>query len=168
MPLEERLKADPIFQAKVKSQRAKVAAQKAAEEAAAKKSKPQKKQRVVIKKKEEDNIANVSTNKANLRFYARTKVTKEAMETVHGLVGQWFEFTLRQIEKYCIDEGKSSLDTWQDCYKVMKRQGLVDSHAEYSGLCHELLMNDECSQLLPSQFPPEFAEWKRQAQKRNN
>ncbi|KAI9561969.1 hypothetical protein GHT06_012932 [Daphnia sinensis] len=167
VPLEERLMADPIFQAKVSIQQAKLAAQKAAEEAAAaaKKAATKRKPRI-IKKKEEDNIASVATNKGNFRFYARTKVTKDALEVVHGLVGEWFDFTLRQIEKYCIDEGKTSLDTWEDCYKVMKRQGIVKNYVEYSGLCHELLMNDECDQLLPTRPPPEFAEWKREAQKR--
>lgn len=169
VPFEERLMADPVFQAKVSRQRTKLAAQKAAEEAvaaAAKKTTYKRKQRV-IKKKEEDNIASVATNKGNFRFYARAKVTKDALEVVHGLVGEWFDFTLRQIEKYCIDEGKASLDTWQDCYKVMKRQGLAKNYAEYAGLCHDLLMNDECEELLPTRPPPEYAEWKREAQKRN-
>uniref|UniRef100_A0A0P6ERS9 Uncharacterized protein n=1 Tax=Daphnia magna TaxID=35525 RepID=A0A0P6ERS9_9CRUS len=169
VPFEERLMADPVFQAKVSRQRTKLAAQKAAEEAvaaAAKKTTYKRKQRD-IKKKEEDNIASVATNKGNFRFYARAKVTKDALEVVHGLVGEWFDFTLRQIEKYCIDEGKASLDTWQDCYKVMKRQGLAKNYAEYAGLCHDLLMNDECEELLPTRPPPEYAEWKREAQKRN-
>ncbi|EFX85595.1 hypothetical protein DAPPUDRAFT_222518 [Daphnia pulex] len=84
VPLEKRLKADPVFQAKVKYQRAKVAAQKAEEAAAeAKKKEAKKKPRAVsTKKKEEDNIASVATNKGNLRFYAGTKVTKEALDAV--------------------------------------------------------------------------------------
>ncbi|XP_059350403.1 mucin-2-like isoform X3 [Daphnia carinata] len=167
VPFEERLMADPIFQAKMSLQQAKLASQKAAEEAAAaaKKATTKRKPRI-IKKKEEDNIASVATNKGNFRFYARTKVTKDALEVVHGLVGEWFDFTLRQVEKYCIDEGKASLDTWEDCYKVLKRQGLVSDYVEYSGLCHDLLLNDECDQLLPTRPPPEYAEWRREAQKR--
>ncbi len=159
--------ADPVFQAKVKIQRAKVAAQKAEEASAeAKKKEAKKKTRTVnAKKKDEDNIASVATNKGNLRFYARTKVTKEALEAVHGMVGEWFDFTLDQMENFCIDEGKSSLDSWEDCYKMMKRQGIVKNYMEYSGLCHELLLNDECAQLLPTSFPAEFYEWKRKAKR---
>ena len=167
VPLEKRLKADPVFQAKVKFQRAKVAAQKAEEAAAeAKKKAAKKKPRAVsTKKKEEDNITSVAFNKANFRFYAGTKVTKEALDAVHGLVGEWFDFTLDQMENFCIDEGIPSLDSWEDCYKMMKRQGIVKNYMEYSGLCHELLLNDECQLLLPTTAPPEYYEWKRKAKR---
>ncbi|EFX86310.1 hypothetical protein DAPPUDRAFT_308521 [Daphnia pulex] len=171
VPLEKRLKADPVFQAKVKYQRAKVAAQKAEEAAAeAKKKEAKKKPRAVsTKKKEEDNIASVATNKGNLRFYAQqcgaNKVTKEALDAVHGMVGEWFDFTLDQMENFCIDEGIPSLDSWEDCYKMMKRQGIVKNYMEYSGLCHELLLNDECELLLPTTAPPEYYEWKRKAKR---
>ncbi|XP_046633384.1 proteoglycan 4-like [Daphnia pulicaria] len=167
VPLEKRLKADPVFQAKVKYQRAKVAAQKAEEAAAeAKKKAAKKKPRAVsTKKKEEDNITSVAFNKANFRFYAGTKVTKEALDAVHGLVGEWFDFTLDQMENFCIDEGIPSLDSWEDCYKMMKRQGIVKNYMEYSGLCHELLLNDECELLLPTTTPPELYEWRRKAKK---
>ena len=166
MPLEVRLGADPIFQAKVKSQRAKQAALKAAEEAAAAKKKPpaQKRQRAAsVKRKQADNVADVATNKANLKFYARTKVTKEALDAVHDLVGEWFDFTIDQMETYCNDEGKETLESWEDCYKMLKRQGIVKNYWDYSGLCHELLSNDECAQLLLSSFPPGHSESKREA-----
>ena len=156
--------ADPVFQAKVKSQRAKVTAQKAADEAkaAALKNATKKKPRAApTKKKEDDNITNVANNKGNLRFYARTKVTKEALDAIHGLVGEWFDFTLDQMENFCIDEGKPSLDSWEDCYKMMKRQGIVNNYMEYS----DLLLNDECAQLLPTSFPPEYYDQKRQAKR---
>jgi hypothetical protein len=59
--LKDRLKADPEFQAKVKFQRAIMAAEKAAEEAAAAKklakSKPARATRAPAKKKKPDNIA---------------------------------------------------------------------------------------------------------------
>ena len=97
MPLAERLKRDPEFQAKVKFQRAKMAKEKAAEEAAAAKklaqSKPARAPRAPAKKKPEDNIASESVNKNNLRFYARTKVGKDALDSIHGLMGEWFEHT---------------------------------------------------------------------------
>ena len=137
---------------------------KAAEEAAAAakmKTLAQKRPRVApAKKVQQDNVANVATNKANLRFYARTKVTKEALGAVHDLVGEWFDFTIDQMETFCLDEGKQTLESWEDCYKMLKRQGIVKNYWEYSGLCHELLSNDECAQLLPSSFPPGHSESK--------
>jgi hypothetical protein len=54
----------------------------------------------------------VLTNKGNLRFYARTKVLKDALDAVHGMVGEWLDFTLDQMENFYIDEGKSFLDSW--------------------------------------------------------
>jgi hypothetical protein len=170
VPLKDRLKADPEFQAKVKFQRAKMAAEKAAEEAAAAakklaKSKPARATRAPAKKKKPDNIASEAVNKNNLRFYARTKVGKDALDSIHDLVGEWFEHTLDQMEIYCQDEGKESMDTWEDAFKLLKRQGIVKNYWDYSGLCHELLTNDECEKLLPSEFPPGHHEAVREAKR---
>lgn len=166
VPIEQRLKADPLFQAKVKSQRAKLAAEKAAEEAAAARRKLAARKPRAARKKMEDNITNEANNKANLKFYARTKVSKEALDAVHGLVGEWFDFTLDQMEAFCADEGKTSLDKWEDCLKMLKRQGIVKNYWEYSGLCHEVLTHDESAKILPSGFPPGHEEAKREAKRR--
>lgn len=150
VPLEQRLRTDPVFQEKVRSQRQKLAAQKAAEEAAAKKKKMNKQTRPTAKKSLADNIASVRTNRANFRFYSRSmKVSTEALDTVHDIVDQWVDFTLDQMEVFCANKGKESLDTWEDCMDMLISQGIVKNYAEYSGLCHELLSNDECATLLP-------------------
>ena len=81
------------------------------------------------------------------------------------LGGRVVRLDSRQMEHFCIDEGKTSLDSWEDCYKMMKRQGIVKNYMEYSGLCHELLLNDECELLLPTTAPPEYYEWKRKAKR---
>ena len=112
-------------------------------------------------------MANVMTNKGNFRFYARTKITKEALDAVHNLVGEWFDFTIDQMETFCNDEGKVALETWEDCMRLLKRQGIIKNYWEYSGLCHELLLNDECSGLLPSDFPAGHYESKREAKRQN-
>ena len=153
VPLEQRLKADPVFQEKVRCQREKIAAEKAARAAVevSKKRPP-----VFRKTAPEDNVASASINKANLRFYSQPmKVTKDALDSVHSVVGQWLEFTLDQMGIFCANRGIQSLETWEDCYKMLKNQGIVDNYWEYSGLCHELLTQEECSQLLPSGFPSE-------------
>ena len=143
-------------------------AQKAAEEALAAQKKTVRKPRTV-KERQEDNVATVVINKANYKFYSRSKVSKEALDSVHDLVGEWLDHTLDQMENFCSDEGKLSLDTWEDCYKMMKRQGLVKDYWDYSGLCHDLLSVDEYRDLLPSTFPAEHYEAKREAkrQRRN-
>ena len=157
MPLEQRLKSDPEAQAKIKFQRAKMAATKAAEEAAAAKKRAQNQPTRAPRaprKKKPDNIASEAVNKNNLRFYAKTKVAKDALDSIHDLMGEWFEHTIDQMEIFLHDEGKQSMDNWEDCYKMLKRQGIVKNYWDYSGLCHELLTNDECEKLLPSEFPP--------------
>jgi hypothetical protein len=105
--------ANPVFQAKVKIQRAKVAAQETAEEvaAAAKKNETKRKPCAVttVKKKEDDNIANVATNKGNLHFYARTKVLKDALDAVHldvhGLMGEWFVLRSTRWKFFALSKG---------------------------------------------------------------
>ena len=161
------MKADPLFQAKVKFQRDKNAAEKAAADAAAAKKKlvTPKKTRAP-KKKVDDNITNAATNKANLKFYAGTKVTKEALDSIHDLVGEWFDFTLDQLDLFLEDEGKDSLETWEDCAKMLKRQGIAKNQMEYSGLIREVMTYDESEDLLPSSFPPGHEEAKLEA-KRN-
>lgn len=161
------MKADPIFQAKVKLQKEKNAAEKAAADAAAAKKKlaTPKKTRAP-RKKVDDNITNVATNKANLKFYARTKVTKEALESIHELVGEWFDFTLDQLEIFLEEEGKDSLETWEDCAKMLRKQGIAKNYMEYSGLINEVMTPDESVKLLPQNFPPGHEEAKLEA-KRN-
>lgn len=169
--MEQRLRADPVFHAKVKSQRAKLAAQKATEDATIARKKltqtTNKSRAKPMKRKQTDNVTNPADNKANLRFFASSKVTKEALDAVHDLVGEWFDFTIDQMETFCHDEGKPTIDTWEDCMKLLKRQGIVKDYWEYSGLCHELLLNDESAKLLPFDLPPGYEESKREAKRKN-
>lgn len=166
IPLEKRLREDATFQAKVNVQKAKIEAAKVAEQAAAARSKTvTRKPRTTAAKKMADNITNVVTNKGNLRFYAKFKVAKDAMEAAHEVVSEWFDFTLDQMETFCDEEG-IALDSWENCYKMLKRQNIVKNEAEYAGLCHDLLLNDEAQDLLPSEFPAGHYESKRQAKRR--
>jgi len=163
VPLEQRLRADPIFQEKVRCQREKMAAEKAVQYS----SQVSKKKPRVLKSGPEDNVASASINKANFRFYSQPmKVSKDALDSVHSIVGQWLEFTLDQMGTYCANKCIESLDTWEDCYKMLKSQGIVTNYWEYSGLCHELLTQDECSLLLPSGFPSGHYESKRAAKRK--
>lgn len=137
-----------------------------AEEAARKSaaSQPPSKKRVVKRKPPEHNVASAPVNKANIRFYSQPMpISKNALDVVHNVVGEWLEFTLDQMEIFCANEGLESLDTWEDCYSMLESQGIVKNYWEYSGLCHELLTQDECSQLLPSNFPPGHYKNKRAA-----
>lgn len=154
-----------MFQAKVNVQKAKIEAAKAAEQEAAAKIKAARKPRSTAAKKTDDNITNVVTNKGNLRFYSKFKVAKDALDAAHDVVSEWFDFTLDQMETFCDEEGVT-LDTWKDCYKMLKRQNIVKNEAEYAGLCHDLLLNDEAQDLLPSEFPAGHYESKRQAKRR--
>ena len=167
----KRLNADPVYQAKVKMQRAKNAAEKAAQEAAARAAADAaKKKRARLnaprKKRPEDNVQDASTNKNNFKFFASkagVKPAKDALDAIHDLMGEWFDFTLDQMEVFVADEGKTSVDTWEDCLKMLKRQGVVKNYWDYSGLCHELLTHDEMAPLLPSGFPPGHDEAKKAA-----
>ena len=165
VPLEQRLRANPIFQEKVRCQREKIAAEKEMALAAAAGQKTSTKKRAVKQKgPEAEHVGTASVNKANIRFYSQPmNVGKEALDAIHTVVGNWFEFTLDQMETFCANKGKESLDTWEDCYAMLKSQGIVDNYWEYSGLCHELLAQDECASLLPSSFPPGHYESKRAA-----
>lgn len=167
MPLEKRLKEDPTFQAKVSVQKAKIEAAKAAEKLAAATARTaQRKTRTQVTKKIADNITSVATNKANLRFYSKFKVAKDALDVVHELVSEWAEFTLDQLEAFGDEEGVYGLDTWQHCAKMLKKQNIVENDAAYAGLCHEVLLNDEAEDLLPSEFPAGHYESKRLAKRR--
>lgn len=163
VPLEQRLRADPIFQEKVRSQREKIIAEGATRDSVTARNTSTRK-RPLKKKGIEDNAASAPINKANIRFYSQPmKVSKDALDVVHTVVGNWLEFTLDQMEIFCANESKESLETWEDCYAMAKSQGIVKNYWEYSGLCHELLMQDECASLLPSSFPPGHYESKRAA-----
>ena len=152
MPIEVRLKNNPKFQAKVKKQRAKIEAEKAALEAQKSKNRAVKKPRA-IQKKRIDTITPFATNKGNLKFYAEYKVSNEACEKFHQLVDEWADFTLDQVEIYCIDEDQRGLDTKEDVLKLLQRQGIVKNYWEQSGLCHDLLTYDESETLLASEWP---------------
>lgn len=147
----ERLKADAEFQAQVKVKRAKLELQRAAEEAA---SKTAVKRKAPSKpKKYEDNLANFATNRGNLEFYSGMKVAKDAAETFHETVGQWFEFFTDQLATFCKDQGVDTISTDVQCRKFLKRQGIFKDYHEMSGMLHDLLLNDECAPLLASEGP---------------
>ena len=153
------MKADPVFQAKVRIQRERIAAEKSAQDGQQNsKKKPKVSKKTVL----EHNVASVSVNKANFRFYSQPmSVSKDGLDAVHSVAGKWLEFTLDQMGIFCANKGIDSLETWEDCYKMLKSQGIVKNYWEYSGLCHELLTQDECAQLLPSGFPSNHYESKR-------
>jgi hypothetical protein len=152
VPIEVRLKNNPKFQAKVQKQRAKVEAEKAALEAQKSKNRAIKKPRAIPKKRI-DTITPFTTNKGNLKFYAKYKVSNEACEKFHQLVDEWADFTLDQVEIFCTDEDQNGLDTKEDVLKLLQRQGIVKNYWDQSGLCHELLTYDESENLLASEWP---------------